>query len=208
MTGEAHDDIRRELGVYVLGALQPAERSRVEHHLAVCATCRNEVASLAALPPLLGRLPATDGHAEPPAFAAVAERIAGHRRRTRRRERFFGVLAVASALVAIAVLAAPLGEGRAEPGLRFRNGGVVATIEERSWGMAVRIEAGGLPDRPGYVAYAVAADGHRAQIASWEATGEPVLVEGACYLSPAEVQRVEIVTGGEDDDVLSVLQRG
>jgi anti-sigma-K factor RskA len=45
-----------EAGAYVLGALSPAERSAYERHVAACATCRNEVAELAGLPGLLGRL--------------------------------------------------------------------------------------------------------------------------------------------------------
>jgi anti-sigma factor RsiW len=49
-----------EIGVYVLGALSPVEREAFERHLAECAVCREEVADLAVLPGLLGRLdPAT-----------------------------------------------------------------------------------------------------------------------------------------------------
>jgi anti-sigma-K factor RskA len=47
-----------EAGVYVLGALAPAERSAYERHLATCRECRNDVAELAVLPGLLGRLDA------------------------------------------------------------------------------------------------------------------------------------------------------
>jgi hypothetical protein len=45
-----------EVGVYVLGALAPAERDAFERHLGECAICRDEVADLAVLPGLLGRL--------------------------------------------------------------------------------------------------------------------------------------------------------
>jgi anti-sigma factor RsiW len=45
-------------GAYVLGALAPIEREGYERHLADCATCREEVAELAVLPGLLGRLDA------------------------------------------------------------------------------------------------------------------------------------------------------
>jgi hypothetical protein len=40
----------------VLGALSPSEREDYERHLAICAECRQEVADLADLPMLLGRL--------------------------------------------------------------------------------------------------------------------------------------------------------
>lgn len=45
------------LGVYVLGAGDAAERSRVEAHLSGCAECQAELTSLAALPGLLTSVP-------------------------------------------------------------------------------------------------------------------------------------------------------
>ncbi|HTZ23625.1 MAG TPA: anti-sigma factor [Streptosporangiaceae bacterium] len=48
---------RAELGVYVLGAIGPAERARVDEHLAGCPRCRDELAALAGLPGLLRRVP-------------------------------------------------------------------------------------------------------------------------------------------------------
>jgi hypothetical protein len=50
-------ELRQELGVYVLGAIGPADRSEVDRHLASCTRCRDELAGLAALPALLGRVP-------------------------------------------------------------------------------------------------------------------------------------------------------
>lgn len=47
-----------EAGAYVLGALSPAERAGYERHMAGCVQCREEVADLAVLPGLLGRLDA------------------------------------------------------------------------------------------------------------------------------------------------------
>jgi anti-sigma factor RsiW len=52
---------RADLGVYLLGALEPAERSEVEQHLQTCVQCRDQLASLAALPALLRRV--ADGQA-------------------------------------------------------------------------------------------------------------------------------------------------
>jgi anti-sigma factor RsiW len=48
---------RSELGVYVLGAIGPAERAKVDQHLAACPRCREELAGLAGLPGLLRRVP-------------------------------------------------------------------------------------------------------------------------------------------------------
>ena len=49
-------DVRTSLGVYMLGSLDPAERSQVENHLADCPACRDELAGLAGLPAMLGRV--------------------------------------------------------------------------------------------------------------------------------------------------------
>ncbi len=53
-------DIRRALGVYVVGAIEPAERATVDAHLSHCSDCREELAGLAGLPALLGRVPRED----------------------------------------------------------------------------------------------------------------------------------------------------
>lgn len=45
------------LGAYVLGALEPAERSAMEHHISECASCREELLSFAPLPGLLRHTP-------------------------------------------------------------------------------------------------------------------------------------------------------
>jgi anti-sigma factor RsiW len=49
-------DVRQALGVYVVGAIDPAERAFVGQHLATCPGCRAEFAGLARLPALLGRV--------------------------------------------------------------------------------------------------------------------------------------------------------
>src|SRR5215469_1088727 len=58
--GSACREIRHLLGVYVVGAIEPAERSVVDDHLAYCQACRDELAGLAGLPAMLGRVPAAD----------------------------------------------------------------------------------------------------------------------------------------------------
>jgi hypothetical protein len=49
-------DARTSLGVYVLGAIDPAERALVDAHLLTCRDCRDELAGLAGLPALLARV--------------------------------------------------------------------------------------------------------------------------------------------------------
>jgi predicted lipoprotein with Yx(FWY)xxD motif len=59
--------IRPLLGVYLTGAIAPADRAVVVRHLAACADCRAELAGLAGLPGLLRRPPV---HAAAQACAA------------------------------------------------------------------------------------------------------------------------------------------
>jgi hypothetical protein len=49
-------EARLSLGVYVLGAIDPAERALVDAHLLTCEECRDELAGLAGLPALLARV--------------------------------------------------------------------------------------------------------------------------------------------------------
>ncbi|HUN37911.1 MAG TPA: zf-HC2 domain-containing protein [Trebonia sp.] len=51
-------EARIALGVYVLGAIDPAERARVDAHLATCEACRAELDEFAGLPGMLALVPA------------------------------------------------------------------------------------------------------------------------------------------------------
>ena len=59
MTGDCAT-VRRELGVYLLGAIDPADRARIGQHLRSCARCRGDLAGLAGLPSLLQRVPVAE----------------------------------------------------------------------------------------------------------------------------------------------------
>jgi anti-sigma factor RsiW len=65
--------IRAQLGVYVFGAIAPADRATVVRHLATCPPCRDELAGLAGLPGLLLRPPVVAAaFADDPAATEVA----------------------------------------------------------------------------------------------------------------------------------------
>jgi hypothetical protein len=53
-------EARQLLGVYVVGAIDPADRAIVDDHLGECAACRDELAGLAGLPAMLSRVPEAD----------------------------------------------------------------------------------------------------------------------------------------------------
>lgn len=101
---------RQELGVYVLGAMEHAQRAQVDSHLAACSWCREELAGLAGLPALLGKVPAAEamrlapdgGGAPGPPLEVLAGRVA----RTRRRRRL-SAAAVIALIAGIAAAVAP-----------------------------------------------------------------------------------------------------
>ncbi|HXW43257.1 MAG TPA: zf-HC2 domain-containing protein [Streptosporangiaceae bacterium] len=129
-SGPACRDVRLLLGVYVVGAIDPAERAEVDEHLSECQACRDELAGLAGLPAMLGRVPAADvarmdesvtslpAHQEPSPelLDSLLKKVAG-RRRTRM---WRGVAAVAAAAViaaggtavALEATSSPAGHGR------------------------------------------------------------------------------------------------
>jgi hypothetical protein len=154
-------EARISLGVYVLGAIEPAERALVEAHLATCRDCRDELAGLAGLPALLARvsteeaiaLGSSDG---PPATAAeaaeaprellstVLDLTAARRRRRRIRDAGLGI--AASLIIAGGVLGGlGLSSGAAAPptaaaGLGFAGaGGPWETATGHSGGMLATV---------------------------------------------------------------------
>lgn len=103
-------EARVSLGVYVLGAIDPAERALVDAHLASCRDCRDELAGLAGLPALLARVSTEEAIAlavtdrpdvplyevqEPPRelLSTVLDVTSARRRGRRWREAVFGLAA-------------------------------------------------------------------------------------------------------------------
>lgn len=91
------------LGAYLVGALDAHERGQVEAHLAGCRACRDELASLAALPGLMSRLTVDEVLAGPPAIDdAMLERLLQAASRERRTDRHRRWLSAAAAVVLLA----------------------------------------------------------------------------------------------------------
>jgi hypothetical protein len=99
--------LRISLGVYVLGAIEPAERAAVDAHLSGCPRCRDELASLAGLPAMLGRVTeeqiAQLGPPPEELLDSVLAKAAGESRSRRRRNRVWGLAAAAALVVATGV---------------------------------------------------------------------------------------------------------
>ncbi|MCO5968817.1 anti-sigma factor family protein [Actinoallomurus soli] len=113
-------DLRALLGVYVLGAIDPAERALVDDHLAHCRRCRDELAGLAGLPALLGRVTEeqiTQVGAPPPELleSVLARAAAEHRTRSHRNRRWLAVAAAAALVTGGAGVAVGHNLGTARP---------------------------------------------------------------------------------------------
>ena len=189
--------IRPELGVYVLGAIAPADRVAVDRHLASCPRCREEVAGLAGLPALLRKVPAADamqlsaergqdpvGPPEP-LVAGLIGRIGAVRRRRR-----WGLAAAAAVLVAVAAAgwalqvrppAAPphpaaVNWGTASAEGYDRTTGMRAAVRyiPQPWGTEVETSVSGI--RPGTTCqiWAATVGGQQAAVGGWTVTrGDP-----------------------------------
>jgi hypothetical protein len=110
---ETTDRFRDWDAAYVLGALSTEDRRAFERHLATCSECSGEVAALAGLPGILGKLPVDeavalidtpmidDSHLRDTTHTpGLVQRLAIAASRRRRRVRF-GMLAGAVAIVAL-----------------------------------------------------------------------------------------------------------
>src|SRR5690349_10800707 len=99
-------EVRTSLGIYVLGAIEPAERGRLDQHLSTCPFCRDELAGMAGLPALLGRVNEAQIEyvaAPPPEMLdSLLLRAAGERPVTRIGRRLLAPLAAAAAVIAVA----------------------------------------------------------------------------------------------------------
>jgi hypothetical protein len=161
------DHVRPELGGYVLGALQPEEEAAVREHLATCAECAAEHASMAGLPRLLA-LAAPIAEAGPPAPALeerVLDAIAGGERphRTPRRRRLLRArvlvpAAAGLAAVAVALVLALGGDDGAPGGFEVALQPVAgetaqgrAVLNSGDAGIKMQLWVRGLPRDPGIV---------------------------------------------------------
>jgi anti-sigma factor RsiW len=102
-TGQDCATYRIALGAYVLGSLEPAERSRVERHLTECSACRNVLTDLAVVPGLLSRTTVDDlGAVEVATVPLQAERAVrelNRRRHAARRRNAMAAVAAAAMIV-------------------------------------------------------------------------------------------------------------
>jgi hypothetical protein len=195
-------EARPSLGVYVLGAIDPAERGLVDAHLLTCRDCRDELAGMAGLPALLARVNPdeisrirADDAVRPMASDDPSEELLGtvlglaDARRRRNRWRY---LSVAAAVVVIAGgLFAGLSSATSTTvtkTLVAQDGnapwdtvqgtnpatGATATVaySEQLWGHAFQVKVDDIPIGTTCEMWVVHPDGSRTEVAAWTTAGD------------------------------------
>lgn len=203
MNEPAHDELNAWLGAYLLGALDAHDDELVARHLSTCATCSQDLATLAHLPPRLATL-TTDDAATLEPDPASAERFlitALARQRTRRRtERFWQAVAVAAVIVTIASFVNRTTRPTEPTGLAFATidnsaaTGSVAPLP-KPWGTELRLTARQLPPGNGYKLWTTDRSGHREVAATWSPSPTNTYhVTGATSIATRDLARIQITT--------------
>jgi hypothetical protein len=190
ISGPACRDMRQLLGVYVVGAIDPAERALVDEHLAECQSCRDELAGLAGLPAMLSRVPAADVEQLSPPLLQLPEAMQPQdellnsllqKVTTKRKSRMWrGVAAVAAAAViaaggatAVSQLTAPATGGAVAQHAWAQAGHVSALVDYAPvrWGTAMRVKVSGI--KPGTVCqfWVVGKNGTSEYAGAWMVAG-------------------------------------
>lgn len=189
---DTHDQVADLLGPLALGVLEPAERARVERHVAGCARCQDALAELTATAGLLGRLTpeeADSGALLPsPGFAdRVVTEIAARRRADESRMRRLQVVLAGAAALAVLVggIATATGLSREAPptarveALRVTSAaGVQASAGAiaHTWGVEIVLTASGFAAGETYAVEVLDRQGVRSTAGAFVGTGARTMV--------------------------------
>jgi hypothetical protein len=196
---------RLSLGAYVLGALDPVERAEIEAHLSGCASCRDELAGLAAMPGLLARVRLEDAvQPLPSPSPAVTERLIARLRAARRRRLAVAVttLALAAVAASAAVISDPDSSSTREVASVTATNprtGVTARLALRpaSWGTAIRVRLRGVPPGTRCRLIATSRSGQREIAGTWRAAYDGTAdVQTATAIPRNQFASFSVVTAG------------
>jgi Putative zinc-finger len=212
-------EIRQALGVYVLGAIDPAERAQVDAHLADCPRCREELASLAGLPAMLRKVPVVEAErlaspdAEPdPSMVPSDDMLKSLVARTtnvRRIHRWRGALAAAAAVIvalgggaAIATAMQPSPSHVNEHWHTALGGGATGihlTVRYRPVASGTLIETNVTGVPPGAICQLQIVDGHGnvSHLGSWRYWHGSAWYPASTALSDVEMHTFELTIGGK-----------
>jgi hypothetical protein len=215
MTGPACRDIRQALGIYVVGAIDPAERAVVDIHLGTCPDCREELAGLAGLPALLGRVPADEAErlilhgddlSDPQPPAELLDSLLGRVAVRRTSRRWNGIVAAAAAVL-IAVAGGAVGARIIAPGGQaaevvtatnpLTGVSAIVSYSGKSWGTGMDVWVTGIPRGTTCQFWVVDSQGRKWQVDSWTILGQGAVKYPARALLPStQVRSFEVVSDG------------
>jgi anti-sigma factor RsiW len=178
---------RESLGVYVVGAIEPAERAAVEDHLSQCYECREELAGLAMLPALMHRVPLEDAerlaNANPGApdiagpsadmLDSLLKRVGARRRTKRVRAAFTTAAAILIAVGGAAAVTESVAQqptaSHAFDAASASAHGVTVTVHytKTNWGTGMSVRASGLPMWTHCKFWVVTKSGQRVLAGGW-----------------------------------------
>jgi Putative zinc-finger len=181
---------RELLGVYVVGAIEPSERSLLDAHLNQCYGCREELAGLAVLPALLHRIPVDEAEEiarsdqaglelndpAPQVLGGLLAEVGARRRKRRARTVFAVAAAVIVAVGGGAVVSAATGSAGHQQiaASRFEQASAVrgplsATVryDGSHLGTAMWVRVRGVPEWTLCKFWVTTADGQSELVGGW-----------------------------------------
>jgi anti-sigma factor RsiW len=219
-------EIRQALGVYVVGAIDPAERSVVDRHLATCSACRDELAGLAGLPALLGRVTLDEAERGPSGVAtgeappallldSMLTELAKRRRARRRRS---VLLAVAASVAVLAGGAAGAAAAVSDVSGTTAHHVVAAAwtrvsasdaatkvtasvkYRQQSWGTEMNVWVAGVPTGTRCQLWVIDTSGRRMAAGGWQAPAndQGVWYPGSAPVSAENIRDFQITAHGKN----------
>jgi hypothetical protein len=212
-------DTRQALGVYLLGAIDPAERGLVDAHLSRCPACREELTALAGLPALLGRVPKMDaellaldgagrsGMDEPPPelLRSLLRQVSSRRKARRWRAVTAAAAAVIIAVGGGAALNRAFGthSSAASPHVAFATNSVthvsaVVDFSPAARGTGMRVKVSGIPVGETCNFWVLNAAGQRSRAGGWtimSAYGQTPWYSASSLVTVSGVHGFEITAG-------------
>lgn len=209
-------EIKHALGVYVLGAIDPAERALVDEHLAACLDCREELAGLAGLPALLRKIPLEEAERlTAPASEAdsppeeLLQSLLVKTARVRRTRRWRGLVAAAAVIlvalggggaVAHQLQPAAVAVGWQTVSTSHTNPGPQMTVKylPQQWGTQMTIQVTGVTAGTDCQFVVVDASGHHWTVGGWRLSyrGGAAWYPASTAVPEKSLRDFQLVSGG------------
>ncbi len=216
MTSPPEDHV--DVGAYVLGVLDAADRAAFEEHLANCPQCAEQVAELGVLEPILADYRAAGGAGTAPRpDDALLGRLVGEVTAARRRTRSRRLVLVAAAAVLVvggpAVTAVVTADSSAHPPQTIAqqftatdaSTGARATVgvERKQWGSQISLQLSNIQGPLNCDLIAVSRTGEQQTVTTWSVppagygasgTADSLRTTGGAGLQPKEIDHFEVRT--------------